>query len=183
MLARLSVAAAFVVLVGLPAQAQLFDEAVVDVGNVGLTVTNAGFVGNPGIRNNPDGLPSFEYPLDSGIEHLFEAGLWVGARRADGVRHRPHGLPSRTSGGYQPGAAGYEFAAGASFIHRALLAPDLPSFSPQAVSQQDFLTAFTDTARVRARHAHPDAGPAGPPRPRRPRSGRTPGASPSPSTS
>ncbi len=145
MLARLSVAAAFVVLVGLPAQAQLFDEAVVDVGNMGLTVTNAGFVGNPGIRNNPDGLPSFEYPLDSGIEHLFEAGLWVGARRADGSVSVRTGSVT-TSGGYQPGAAGYEFAQRDFILERSSL-PTSEAFTPQAVSQQDYLTAFTDTAR------------------------------------
>ncbi len=51
-----------------------FEEAIVDVGNLGLTVTNVGFFGKSNVRNNPTGPPSFEYPLDSGIEHLFEAG-------------------------------------------------------------------------------------------------------------
>lgn len=132
-------------LVAAPVQAQLFDEAVVDVGNVGLTVTNAGFLGNPSIRNNPDGPPSFEYPLDSGIEHLFEAGLWVGARRADGSISVRTGAVT-TSGGYQAGAAGYEFAQRDFILERSSL-PTSEAFTPQAVSQQDYLTAFTDTAR------------------------------------
>ena len=58
-----------------------FEEAVVDVGNVGLTVTNAGFVGRANVRSTPTGAPSFEYPLDSGVEHLFESGLWIGSTR------------------------------------------------------------------------------------------------------
>ena len=48
-----------------------FEQAVVDVGNIGVTVTNVGIVGRANIRNNPTGAPSFEYPLDSGVEHLF----------------------------------------------------------------------------------------------------------------
>ena len=68
------------------AQAQaLYEEVVVDVGNVGVTVTNAGFYGKANVRNNPTGPPSFEFPLNSGIEHLFESGLWVGAVRSDGI--------------------------------------------------------------------------------------------------
>lgn len=129
----------------MPAQAQPFDEAVVDVGNVGLTVTNAGFIGNPSIRNNPDGPPSFEYPLDSGIEHLFEAGLWVGATRADGSVSVRTGAVT-TSGGYQAGAAGYEFAQRDFIFERSSL-PTSQAYTPQAVSEQDLLTAFTDTAR------------------------------------
>ena len=62
-----------------------FEEAVIDVGNVGITVTNAGFVGKAQVRNSPTGPPSFEYPLDTGVEHLFESGLWIGAVRSDGI--------------------------------------------------------------------------------------------------
>ena len=59
--------------------AQPFERVATDVGNTGLALTNAGTLGRPGVNNDPSGLPSFEYPLNSGIEHLFEAGLWVGA--------------------------------------------------------------------------------------------------------
>ncbi len=127
------------------AEAQLFDEAVVDVGNLGLTVTNAGLVGNPNIRSNPGGLPSMEYPLDSGIEHLFEAGLWVGARRADGSISVRTGAVTNPSG-YGAGDEGYEFAQQDFLLERSSL-PTSEAFTPQAVSQQDFLTAFNDTSR------------------------------------
>ena len=63
-----------------PALAQ-FEEKSVQVGQMGLHLTNAGTVGRPNVRNEPQGLPSMEYPLNSGVEHLFEAGLWLGAYR------------------------------------------------------------------------------------------------------
>jgi len=125
--------------------AQGFEEAVVNIGNVGLTITNAGFVGKANVRNNPAGPPSFEYPLDSGVEHLFEAGLWIGAIRSDGlITVRTGAITS--SGGYRPGAAGYELAPLEPIIERSTL-PTSPVFTRAAVSHQDFLTAYTDTAR------------------------------------
>ncbi|MEL7360678.1 MAG: hypothetical protein AAFN13_01275 [Bacteroidota bacterium] len=128
------------------AAAQPFEERVVDIGNVGLTVTNAGYVGNNNIRNAPSGAPSFEYPLDSGIEHLFEAGLWVGAVRPDGtISVRTGSITS--GGGYSPGAGGFEFVQAEPFQERSTLLGS-PAFSPLAVSQQDFLTAYADTFAV-----------------------------------
>ncbi|MCH7975620.1 MAG: hypothetical protein IIC18_03580 [Bacteroidetes bacterium] len=126
--------------------AQPFEEAIHDVGNVGLTVTNAGFVGRAGVRNDPSGDPSFEYPLDSGIEHLFEAGLWVGALRSDGLR-TVRTAAITTSGGYSAGATGYEVVQASLFERRSSL-PESPSFTPLAISQQDFVAAFVDTATV-----------------------------------
>lgn len=123
-----------------------FEEAVIDVGNVGITVTNSGFVGRANVRNNPTGPPSFEYPLNSGVEHLFEGGLWIGAQRADGTVTVRTGAVT-TSGGYSSGAPGYEFAPLAPFTARSsLLESDV--YTQQAVSHQDFITAFTDTFRT-----------------------------------
>jgi len=123
-----------------------FEEALIDVGNVGITVTNAGFVGRSNVRNNPTGNPSFEFPLNSGVEHLFEAGLWIGARRSDGtVTVRTGAITS--SGGYSPGATGYEFAQNQLFRTRSSL-PTSEAFTRDAVSHQDLLTAFEDTSRV-----------------------------------
>lgn len=123
--------------------AQPFERVATDVGNTGLALTNAGTLGRPGVNNDPSGLPSFEYPLNSGIEHLFEAGLWVGARRADGVVSVRTGSVT-SSGGYSPGAPGFEFAQEALFTRRSSLETS-PFFSPAAVSQQDFITTYSDT--------------------------------------
>lgn len=126
---------------------ELFEEAVVDVGNVGLTVTNAGFVGKSNVRNNPTGPPSFEYPLESGIEHLFEAGLWVGGiRRSDGIITVRTGAQTAATG-YQPGASGYEFAQ-ASIIRQRSSLPTSSLFTRSAVSHQDLLATYVDTASV-----------------------------------
>ncbi|MEM1043893.1 MAG: hypothetical protein AAGI91_14860 [Bacteroidota bacterium] len=129
------------------ASAQPFEEATHDVGNIGLTISNAGFYGNSDVRNSGGAAPpSMEYPLESGIEHLFEAGLWVGALRADGlVTVRSAAITS--GGGYQPGATGYEMAQ-ASLIQGRSSIPSDPSFSPLSVSQQDFVSTFVDTASV-----------------------------------
>ena len=131
---------------GLEAEAQPFERVATDVGDAGLSLTNVGTLGRPGVRNDPAGLPSFEYPLDSGIEHLFEAGLWVGGRRADGVVTVRTGAVT-TSGGYTPGAPGFEFAQDDLFTRRSTL-PTSAFFSPAAVSQQDFLTSYVDTTAL-----------------------------------
>ncbi len=136
----------FPLLLALEADAQPFERIATDVGDTGLALTNVGTLGRPGVSNDPGGVPSFEYPLDSGIEHLFEAGLWIGARRADGVISVRTGAVT-TSGGYSPGAPGFEFAQEDVFSRRSTLATSA-FFSPRAVSQQDFLTVYSDTAAV-----------------------------------
>ncbi len=128
------------------AQGAAFEEAVIEVGNLGLTVTNSGFIGRANVRNNPTGPPSFEYPLNSGAEHLFEAGFWLGATRSDGTVSVRTGAVT-ASAGYTPGALGYELAPQAPFTRRSsLLESDV--FTRRAVSHQDLITAYVDTARV-----------------------------------
>ena len=153
-------AAAFALIAALPTQAQPFQEATHDVGNIGFTVSNAGFYGNSSVRNSGGAeAPSLEYPIESGIEHLFEAGLWVGAIRADGlVTVRTAAVTS--SAGYQPGASGYETTQASLILERSSL-PTSPSFTPLAVSQQDFVSTFVDTARVIPGTFTPTPDPAG----------------------
>lgn len=127
------------------AQTVPFEEAVHDVGNVGLTVTNAGFVGEANVRNNPTGPPSFEYPLDSGVEHLFEAGLWIGIDREVGGPTVRTGAVTDPAG-YAPGKSGFEFAPLTGIERRSSLETS-PFFTREAVSQQDFVSTFTDTLR------------------------------------
>jgi len=124
----------------------LYEEAVVDVGNVGVTITNAGFFGKANIRNNPTGPPSFEFPLNSGIEHLFESGLWIGAVRSDGIV-TVRTAAVTTGGGYSPGQNGYEVAQSSSIFSRSSL-PTSDAFTRQAVSHLDLISAFEDTSSV-----------------------------------
>ena len=60
-------------------QAQNFEEFQTTQANIRLSATNAGTFGNA-FRGYKDGsgTPSLEYPAGSGIEHLFEGGIWIG---------------------------------------------------------------------------------------------------------
>jgi hypothetical protein len=53
----------------------------VDEGLVGITVSNTGFIGNAFNRVQD---PSCEYPVSSGVEHLYLGGVWIGGRLPDG---------------------------------------------------------------------------------------------------
>jgi len=53
-----------------------------DIGNVRMALSNYGEVGNP---NNLPGMAGFEFPINSGNDFLFSAGVWIGAD-VNGVR-------------------------------------------------------------------------------------------------
>jgi len=56
-------------------------DLVTRAGLVNLNVTNMGYLGNG--FSNPS-LPSCEYPPNSNVEHIYLAGIWVGAVMASG---------------------------------------------------------------------------------------------------
>lgn len=56
-------------------------DLVTRAGLVNLNVTNMGYLGNG--YSNPS-LPSCEYPPNSNVEHIYLAGIWVGAVMASG---------------------------------------------------------------------------------------------------
>lgn len=114
-----------------------------NMGNIGLTVTNFGTVGH-GFTLWP-GQPSCEYPRGSGIEHLFDGGLWVG-----GVKN---GVIRVSTGAIDAAAAnrgeGFEFTneTGQTITHRSSLLTS-PFYSPNAISHQDFICEYTDTNTI-----------------------------------
>lgn len=122
-----------------------FDQRITNSSNVRLTVTNLGTFGNA-FRGYRDGTgdASCEYPAGSGIEHLFESGIWIGGLENGGnvrVSTSAYDAPQ----GYAPGRSGFEFTAepGSSLELRSSLL-DNPNFTPDAVSHQDFVAYFTD---------------------------------------
>jgi len=119
----------------------LFEERTVNIGNIGLNVSNVGTVGEPNVRSNPQGPPSMEYPLNSGIEHLFEGGLWIGAIQDGQVKVSTGAIDDAS--GYSTGKAGYELTSSSGISERSSN-PASQNFSTQAVSQQDYLVNFTD---------------------------------------
>ena len=111
-----------------------------NVGNISLTVTNYGTIGN-GFVNFPN-QPSCQYPKGSGIENLFIGGIWIG-----GVKD---GITSVSTAAVDVSTAnrteGFEFtnADGSGILERSSL-QNSPNFRPDAVSHQDFVTEFFDT--------------------------------------
>ncbi len=125
--------------------AQSFEERVTSVSNVGLTVNNLGSIGNAFKGDfNLKGSPSAEYPVNSGVEHAFQGGLWVGGLINGGVTAVSTGYIDAPNG-YTTGAAGFEYTAevGQGITERSNLI-NSSNYSPFAVSQQDFLADFTD---------------------------------------
>ena len=122
---------------------QSFDRQAEKVGNIGLSVTNVGTIGRPDVRNDPQGDPSMEYPINSGIEHLFEGGLWIGAQvnGQTAVSTATVDAPS----GYTTGGSGFEMTAeiGQSIKQRSTL-PTSEHFSFDAISHQDLVMDFSD---------------------------------------
>lgn len=121
-----------------------FQEKVTNASNVRLSVTNVGTFGNAfrGYRDG-SGDQSCEYPAGSGIEHLFESGIWFGGKIGgqEVVSTSAFDAPQ----GYAPGRAGFEFTSeiGSTLQERSSLF-DSPFFSPDAVSHQDFVANFSD---------------------------------------
>lgn len=115
-----------------------------NVGNIGLTVTNFGMYGH-GFSLWPN-QPNCEYPLGSGIEHIFDGGLWVGGRKGNTVFVTTASVDASS---VSSRGGGFEFTnnAGSTIIERSSLF-ESPSYSPLAISHQDFVMEFTDTNRT-----------------------------------
>lgn len=122
-----------------------FERAETNVGTIGLSITNYGTIGKPDVRNNPEGGFSMRYPSDSQIEHLFEAGIWIGALY-NNSQLRVSTSSITTSGGYSRGGAGFEFTADNIILKRSSN-PDDEFFSAQSVGEQDIITEFSDRRR------------------------------------
>lgn len=124
-----------------------FEEKTINVGNIGVNVTNVGTIGRPNVRNDPQGPPSMEYPRGSGVEHLFEAGLWIGAIKNGQISVSTGAVDDAS--GYAVGKAGFEFSAlpGSPVLTRSSL-PGSPVFSTAARSHQEYVLNFTDEFTV-----------------------------------
>lgn len=132
--------AGFLVTAGAFAQIP-FDQKATDVGNIGFAVSNVGTLGRPQVITATSGLPSMEYPLGSGINHLFEGGIWIGARVNGQTRVSSSAVDAST--GYRAGLSGFEFTPLSALQVNSSLTSS-PVFSSSAISHQDFSASFTD---------------------------------------
>ena len=114
-----------------------FSRQVSDPGNLTLSFTNAGTIGDPSMATSSN-RPSMQYPKGSGIEHLFEGGLWIGAKVAGQTAVSTASVDAAS--GYTTGAAGFEFTAplGNSINQRSSLTSN-NYYSSSAISHQDLL--------------------------------------------
>lgn len=127
-------------------QADLYDEKVTSAGNIAATISNLGLIGNAfGGSFDVLGYPSCEYPSGSGIEHVFQGGLWVGGL-VNGQISVSTGAEDDPTG-YSTGRSGFEYTSQTPLTERSSLF-DSPFFTPDAVSHQDFFSTFYDTATV-----------------------------------
>ncbi len=117
-----------------------------NIGNIGLTVTNFGTYGH-GFSKWPE-QPSCEYPIGSGIEHIFDGGLWIGGY----VKGK--GEPFVTTGAVDAASVsnrggGFEFTnkKGERVTEKSSLL-DSKYFSPYSVSHQDFIMDYADTNKT-----------------------------------
>lgn len=109
---------------------------------LGLTVNNFGTIGRPTVRSNTSGPPSMAYPRGSGVEHLFESGIWIGAYVNGQVRLSSSS--SEASAGYSTGGANFEFTPTSSIKERSKLTGS-NNYSSSAISHQDFVFSMTDS--------------------------------------
>jgi hypothetical protein len=121
------------------------DQHYTTIGNIGLTVTNFGTIGD---RNAYwPAQPSCEYPRGSRVEHIYQGGLWIGAvSRDQGQQHVTTGATDRASASRI--GQGYEFTSDftAGVLQRSTLSGS-QYFSESAVSHQDFIATYTDLNR------------------------------------
>jgi hypothetical protein len=121
-----------------------FQEKVTTLSNTRLNVTNIGTFGNAfrGYKNG-SGTPSCEYPQGSGIEHLFEGGIWIGAVLQGGDKRVSTSATDAPSG-YTTGRSGFEFTTEGGGLQEKSTLFDSPFYSPDAASHQDYVANFTD---------------------------------------
>lgn len=123
-----------------------------NVGSIGLTVTNFGMYGH-GFSKWPQ-QPSAEYPIGSGIEHIFDGGLWVGGFLTNDSLGSGRIGPFVTTGAVDAASVstrggGFEFTNKKNTTVTEISSLLTSKFySPRAVSHQDFVAVYSDTSLV-----------------------------------
>lgn len=122
-----------------------------NVGNLGLTVTNYGLLGNgylTALKEQPSCQYKYQSNLDKEkVEHFSYAGLWVGGIGGVNGEEEPLVSTAIIDGVFEYGEAGFEFTntadAGDVVKERSSIVTS-SLFDPSAISHQDFICDFTD---------------------------------------
>lgn len=132
------------------------DNKFTSAGQIALTITNFGTIGTANAFFPTQ--PSCEYPYGSGIEHIYQGGLWVGAQvktqdstsQRNGQYYVSTATSDRaTSSSNSSLINGFEFNAEAndSIVEYSTLTANRPTnsqFKPGAISHQDFVCDYND---------------------------------------
>lgn len=126
-----------------------------NVGNMGMTVTNYGLLGN-GYLDALQDQPSCQYKFRSNnererIEHFSYAGLWIGGIGGMKGEHKRLVSTAIVDGVFEYGEAGFEFTTTADpedVVKERSSIITSPLFDPSAISHQDFICDFTDKNTV-----------------------------------
>jgi len=120
------------------------------VGQLGMTVTNFGILGNGWNIINDQKLPSCQYKQHTTIdrdqvEHFSYAGLWIGGK----VNGEKRVSTAIVDGVFEPEDGGFEYFAESSIEIRSSISSTSQDsmavfYSTLAVSHQDFITDFKD---------------------------------------
>jgi hypothetical protein len=147
---RYSLLILMISLLSFKAQGQGFvDDKLTKAANIRLTVSNLGLIGNAfSGKFDLEAQPSCEFPANTGIEHVFQGGLWLGCELG-GTSIAVTTGAADDSRGYSTGASNFEFSAepGSTLLERSSLS-DNPLYAPEAISHQDFVSDFTDRNKI-----------------------------------
>lgn len=137
--------ATIVLFVTCVARGQVSDNNSTTVGNIGLTITSFGRIGNSFNQSFWPSQPSCEYPITpvrSKIEHLFSGGLWIG-----GYKNGQGPFVSTVTTDYYSSPSEFTQPIDSGLTERSSLL-DSRYYSPNAVSHQDFVANYTDSNAV-----------------------------------
>ena len=120
------------------------------VGQLGMTVTNFGVLGNGWNKINGEILPSCQYKqhtevLREQVEYFSYAGLWIGGI-VNGQRRVSTAI---VDGVFESGDEGFEYFATSGMGIKSSISstsedPMAQYYDPSSVSHQDFITNFKD---------------------------------------
>jgi len=125
------------------------DDKLTKAANIRLTISNLGLIGNAfSGKFDLEAQPSCEFPANTGIEHVFQGGLWLGCELG-GTSIAVTTGAADDSRGYSTGASNFEFSAepSSTLLERSSLS-DNPLYAPEAISHQDFVSDFTDKNKI-----------------------------------
>ena len=122
-----------------------------NIGNIAVTLTNFGTYGH-GFSLWPE-QPSCEFPIGSGIEHLFDGGLWIGGYVSNDENQSGRVGPFVTTAAVDASSVsnrggGFEFTNDQnSVVQERSSLINSKFFSPNASSKQDLYMEYTYSNR------------------------------------